>query len=355
MRAVWIVPPEIKQVASGKEPEQALLGYWLASIRTRAAVAALDWRRCGNENVFWDPAAAGTGQGLDWNAVDVCVVPKYFRAAPREPWYQACADARTRGCPLLIDLCDYPFAMSDQVWSFYSDVLKICDAVAVNSERMAELLGPHVPVRPIVIEDAVLGVARNPEFAPAGRLRLLWFGNFGNLRYLDAHLDGLLRFARGTPCSLTLVTTPGHGAEELAQMIEARFRPAMEARFVRWSLEAMAGALRRTDLVLIPSDPSDPARAGVSANRLGVSLWAGRFPIATPMLSYLAFSDATWLGYDLVEGIRWALANRSEVRARIRRGQVLVAEKLAADSVTRQWRSLLEGLASSRAVSVPAT
>jgi hypothetical protein len=342
MRAVWIVPAEIRQIASGAEPEQALLGCWLASIRTRAAVAALEWRRAGNENVFWDPAAAA----LDWSAVDICVLPKYIPGASREPWDRACADAKASGCPLLIDLCDYPFAMPAPVQSFYAEALKLCDAVAVNSERMAELVGAHVSLRPMVIEDAILGAAKNPEFAPAGRLRLLWFGNPGNLRYLGDCLDGLVRFARETPCSLTVVTTAGYGAEEVVQQIETRFGPALEARFVEWSLEATAGALRRTDLVLIPCDPSDPLKAGVSANRLGVALWAGRLAVATPMQSYLAFSDAAWLGHDLIGGIRWALANRIEARARIRRGQALVAEKLAADAVGRQWRGLLEGLAS---------
>jgi hypothetical protein len=124
MRAVWIVPPEIKRIASGEEPEQALLGCWLASIRTRAAVAALEWRRSGNENLFWDPAAAAH-QGLDWNAVNICVVPKYFSSAPREPWYRVCTHARASGCPLLIDLCDYPSAMPAQAemksqWVEYS-------------------------------------------------------------------------------------------------------------------------------------------------------------------------------------------------------------------------------------------
>ena len=346
MRAVWIVPPEIKQLASGKDPEQALLGFRLASIRTRAAVAALEWRQAGNENIFWDPAAAGTAQELDWNAANVCIVPKYIPSAPREPWYQVCADARAGGCPLLLYLCDYPPAMSAPVQSFYSDVLKICDAVTVNSERMAELIGAHFSLRPIVIEDAILGVARNPEFAPAGRLRLLWFGNPGNLPYLGGCLDRLVRFARETPCALTVVTTAGYGAEEVVQQIETRFRPALEARFVEWSLEAMAGALRRSDLVLIPSDPSDPLKAGVSANRLGVTLWGGRFAIATPMPSYLAFSEGAWLGHDLIEGIKWVLANRVEARARIGRGQALVAEKLAAGPIGRQWRSLLERVAS---------
>jgi hypothetical protein len=337
-----MVPPEVAAVASGQEPEQTLLRYRMASVRMRVAVAAVEWKRRGNENVFWDP---GAGEDIDWSLTKVCVVPKFFFDVPPQPWAEACADARKRGCPVVIDICDYPFARSEQVQSFYSEALKICDAVVVNSERMAELMAPHVSGRPLIIEDAILGAPRNPEFAPAGRLRLLWFGHPANVRYLDLWLDSLVRFARELPCRLTVVTEAGAGAEEVTQQIEARFRPALEARFIEWSLEAMAGALRRTDLVLIPSDPSDSLKAGVSANRIAETLNAGRFAIASPLHSYQAFSDAAWLGADAIEGIRWALANRIEVRARIRRGQALVAEKYAAEGIGRQWCELLERLA----------
>ncbi|HXV12479.1 MAG TPA: hypothetical protein VD839_16890 [Burkholderiales bacterium] len=343
MRALWIVPPEVAALASGQEPEQALLGYRMASVRMRVAVAAIEWKRRGNENTFWNP---GADPDIDWSLTNVCIVPKFYFDVPPQPWREACVRARQSGCPLVMDICDYPFAKSAQVQSFYSEVLKISDVVVVNSERMAELMAPHVSGRPLIIEDAVLGAPRNPEFAPAGRLRLLWFGHPANLRYLDLWLDSLVRFAREVPCRLTVVTEAGAGAEEVTQQIEARCRPALEARFIEWSLEAMAGALRRTDLVLIPSDPSDPIKAGVSANRIAETLNAGRFAIASPVHSYQAFSDAAWLGGDAIEGIRWALANRIEVRARIRRGQALIAEKHAAEGIGRQWRELLEHLAS---------
>jgi glycosyltransferase involved in cell wall biosynthesis len=348
MRALWIVPPEVEALTASQQAEKALLGYRMASVRMRAAVAAIEWKRAGNENIFLDPAAVGEGRRIEWGQVGICIVPKFYFDVPPQPWREACVDARRSGCPLVIDICDYPFAKSEPVQSFYSEVLKICDAVVVNSERMAELMAPHVSRHPVLIEDAVLGAMRNPEFAPAGRLRLLWFGHRANLRYLDMWLDSLVRFAREVPCRLTVVTEAGVGAEEVTQQIEARFRPALEARFIEWSLEAMAGALRRSDLVLIPSDPSDAHKAGVSANRIAEALNAGRFAIASPVQSYQDFADAAWLGQDVTEGIRWALANRIEVRSRIRRGQSLVAEKFAPERIGRQWRDLMEGLASPR-------
>jgi len=345
MRALWIVTAGIEKLASGADPERQILACRIASARMRTGVAALEWKRAGNENVFWCPSAAGADHKVDWASTGVCIVPKFYFDAPLQPWYEACLAARNNGCPLVIDITDYPFASEYEVVpAFYSGVLPICDAVVVNSERMAELIAPHAPHRPLVIDDAILGAARNPEFAPAGRLRLLWIGHGTNLRYLNEHLDALLRFALQKPCRLTVVTDGGSGAQEATQRIDARCAPALEARFIEWSLEAMASALRRCDLLLIPSDPSDPFKAGVSANRIAEALRAGRFPVASPLPSYLAFSDSGWLGRDLTEGIRWALANPGEVRARIRRGQALVSEKFAPEKIGQQWRTLLESL-----------
>lgn len=145
-------------------------------------------------------------------------------------------------------------------------------------------------------------------------------------------------------CRLTVVTLDGVGAEQWTRDIEARHAPALEARFIVWTLEAMRSALRKCDLVLLPSDPSHPLKAGASANRIAEALNAGRFPVASPLRSYLPFADAAWLGDDLVEGIEWALAHRGEVLARIRRGQARVAEGFAADKIGRRWRELLESL-----------
>lgn len=342
MRALWLVTPVVKQFASGENPEQDILACPLASARLRTAVAALEWKRGGNENIFRDPGATGGGQRFDWETVRICLVPKFTYDIPLEPWFDACSSAKRNGCRLVIDICDYPFQKPPAVQAFYSEVLKLCDAVVVNSERMAELMAPHTVHRPLVIEDAILGTLSDPAFAPAERIELLWFGHPANLPYLSVCLDALVQFATQRRCRLTVVTQDGVGADEWTQVIHANFAPAFEARFIQWSLEAARIALRKCDLVLLPSDPSDPLKAGASANRIAEALNAGRFPVASPLSSYLPFADAAWLGNDMVEGIRWALGNRAEVLARIRRGQALVAEKFAVEEIGRRWRELFE-------------
>lgn len=346
MRALWLIPPVVMPFASGAAPEQALLTCALASARLRIAVAALEWKRCGNENVFLDPGVTGAGQRIDWNSAKICVVPKYYYDVPLQPWLDACLTAKRSGCRLVIDVCDFPFKKPPPVPAFYSEALRICDAVVVNSERMAELMAPYASRRAVVIEDAILGAQGNPRFSPDTRLELLWFGHPTNLHFLRGCLESLIAFGTQRRCRLTVVTMEGYGAEQLTQEIESLFAPAFEARFIQWTLEATKMALHDCDLVLLPSDPSDPFKAGASANRVAEALNAGRFPIASPLPSYLPFSDSAWLGLDLVEGIKWTHENRGEVLARIQRGQVLVAEKFAADKVGRQWCELFDSLVS---------
>jgi len=346
VKALWLIGSLAAQFAAGEDPEGGILDCPLASARLRMGVAAREWKRRGNRNVFRTLDAAGAG--IDWDAFEVCVIPKFFFDFPLEPWLDACRAASRSRTRLVLDICDYPFQKPSAVPAFYTEALKICDVVTVNSERMAELMAPHTVRRPPVIEDAVLGAMADAAFAPAKRVELLWFGHPTNLRYLHAARDALAQYAARRPCRLTVVTQDSAEVRGWIEAINGRFMPALEARFIPWSLQSTRAALDECDVVLIPSDPSDPLKAGASANRIAEALNAGRFPVASPLRSYLPFAEAAWLGADLAEGIRWALANPGEVLARIRRGQALVSEKFAADRTGRQWGDLLEHLARSR-------
>lgn len=347
MKTIWLVPPIVELYVSGDDPERSILACRLASARLRIGVAALEWKRCNNENIFWNPGAAGTGQRMDWPSAKICVVPKFFFDVPLGPWLDACLAAKRHGCRLVVDISDYPFKKPPPIPEFYSEVLRICDAVVVNSERMAELMAPHIAHRPQIIEDAILGSMGEPVFAPGVKLELLWFGHPTNLRYLVPNIEPLARFALKQRCRLTVVTEYSAEIAQNIQAINAHFAPDLNAQLIPWSLETQRGALQECQLVLIPSDPADAFKAGASANRIAEALNAGRFPVASPLPSYLPFSEAAWVGQDLVQGIEWALAHRDEVIARIRRGQALVGAKFAADWVGRQWRELFESLVTS--------
>jgi hypothetical protein len=310
-------------------------------------VASSAWQRAGHRNVLLNPEDAAAVAGTDFAATRLCIVGKFFLDSEPAAWLDACARIKKSGGRLVLDICDYPFAEKPPaVTRFYAEALRLCDGVTVNSARMAELLRSHALQPPQVIEDAILAPPQRPEFAPGKLLELLWFGHPSNLRYLDRTLEALVRYGENQRCRLKVVTAPGHGVEQAVQALNARCAPRFEARFIPWSIEANRVALRECDLVLIPGDPADPVKSGVSSNRLGEALQAGRLPVASPLASYLPFGEDAWLGDDLVAGIAWAMANRDEVLERIRRGQALVGETLTAAKIGQQWCALLEGLAS---------
>lgn len=344
MKVLWLIDQFVASAAS-EQPEQEILTSPIASARLRMGVASRAWKLAGHQNVFLNPGHAVAAGNVDFGEVSACVVHKFFEDSDIEQWLKLCVAVKGRGSQLVVDICDLPFhQIRPNVANFYKQVLKMCDVVVVNSEKMAELITPYFGRVPVTIEDAILGQPRKPEFSPGHKLELLWFGSTLNLGYLRAHLDGLIKLASVRRARLTILTSPGL-AEELARDIQAHCAPAFEARFVPWSLESMRAALRKCDLVLLPSDPEDPLKTGASANRIAEALNAGRFPIASPLQSYLAFSDAAWLGSDLTEGVKWALGDHGEVLARIRRGQSRVAERFSAEKIGRQWRELFEQLA----------
>lgn len=348
MKAIWLIPPLVAPYASRDDPERNILACPIASARLRMGVAALEWKRSGNENVFLEPAAGGAGRCIDWASAGICVVSKFYGDAPLAPWRDACFAAKASGCRLVVDISDYPYAKGPPVPEFYSAVLGICDAVVVNSERMGELMSSHTARHPLLIEDAIFGTLGEPAFAPDSRIELFWFGHPVNFPYLRSRIEDLARLALRRRCRLTVLTQDEFGIRQWTDELRKALGPSLEARFIPWSLDAMPLALSECDLVILPSDPADPRKAGASANRLAEALNAGRLPVASPLPSYLPFSEAAWVGQDLVQGIEWALANPGEVLARIRRGQTMVAGRFSAAAVSRRWRELFDGLLDSR-------
>lgn len=345
---LWLVAPAITPYLRGANAEQALLQCEIASARLRMAVAASAWRASGGANRFVDAGSSSTVQSGALRRTGICVVPKFTGDLPVQRWLDALRAAKATGQQLVIDVCDYPFR-SDKgaVPAFYQAALILADAVVVNSVRMAEQMTPHVGKPMTVIEDAVLGESAVPRFAPApassGRLNLLWFGHPSNLRFLEPWIHTLIKQGP-RPCRLTVVTQDGYGVKEAAASLSAQLAPSFELVFVEWSLEATRRELERCDVALLPSDPADSRKSGASANRLAEVLQAGRFVVASPLHSYLAFSDSAWVGENLLEGLQWSLANREAVAARIHKGQALVREKYAMDAIGRQWLAFFSAL-----------
>jgi hypothetical protein len=343
MKAVWLVPPAAAEYAKGKTPEKNLLQCPVASVRMRLGVAALKWKQEGHENVFIEPTATNIDSVAD--AADICIVSKFYHHSDLHSWIDICRVVKARGKKLVVDVCDNPLPRPGPIPTFYTEAMAIANAVAVNSERMAELMEGHCRRPPLIIEDALLSPMQPPKFAPTTPLRVLWFGHPMNVEYLNPSLHGLRLLAEQRPLKLILVTLDGCGVKEWTQKVSA---PGFSASFVPFSIEAQAIALQHCDVVLIPSDPGDMMKAGASSNRLVETINAGRLAVASPLPSYLPFADGAWIGKNLPSAIAWSLEHPSIIVDGIKRGQELIRGRFTPEKIGKEWTDLFRSLAEGR-------
>lgn len=331
MRIIWLVGRYPRSVTLA-EGERGLLNCAIASVRLRMGVAATAMTGLGHRNVFVDPEAESIPTALHPDST-LCVVSKF--AADNDPcrWLQAVAAVRDAGCPVVIDVCDHPLYKPRKVAEFYEQVLQKADRMVTNSSVMAEFIQPYTDHIPAVIEDPVLAAPGAVKFLPGTPLKLLWFGHPTNAGSLIPLLEPLSRLPRA--CRLTIVSINHESLKPLAAEVRRLRRLVVE--FLPWSIEQTANALHACDLVLLPNAHQDPRKAGASSNRLAEALNAGRFPVASPIGSYLPYSDCAWVQENLVEGVQWAAEHRNEVVARLALGQRLVTERLSCEVISGQW------------------
>ena len=84
-------------------------------------------------------------------------------------------------------------------------------------------------------------------------------------------------------------------------------------RLVPWQIKyqpiQLENEIKKAHIAIIPSDPSDPLKAGVSHNRIVDACRGGCIAIANPMQSYKDLSDITLLGNNMTALLNEATHN----------------------------------------------
>jgi hypothetical protein len=343
MRILWVVGT--RGDGFGPTPDATeLSGSALASDRLRIALPAERLRALGVESHFCALAPDRLPNPAGYVAV---VAGKFASAGDQEApraalWLRYLEQAREAGCRLVADVSDNPFFKPSPRAELYRRLLPICAAITVPSEAMVRELAGSGP-RPRVVNDPYEGEPGAARFAPGDPVRLLWFGHKVNFPYLHALLPALAELSRARALALEVVSARLHAFDALAADMANRSGNRLQMSFTEWTPAAVATALARCDLVLVPSDATDPRKRAASANRVTESLIAGRLPIATALESYQPFADAALLRADLVAGVTEALSAPAQMLARISAGQRRIAAAYSPAAVAAEWRAVLAG------------
>ena len=187
-----------------------------------------------------------------------------------------------------------------------------------------------------VIEDPYESAAARPVRAAASTpLRLAWFGNLGSVNRTELEQA----FARIASLPIQLEIVAGDAAREMVLAMAQRL--PFPVSFTAWSLEATEAAIERSDFVLLPQDHHSSWARVKSHNRMVSAIRGGRLAVASPIPAYEELAAFGWVGEDLAEGLRWAIAHPHEAAARVSAGQQYVESRFAPDAIGRKWAEAL--------------
>ncbi|HEY9276692.1 MAG TPA: methyltransferase domain-containing protein [Methylotenera sp.] len=322
-RLIWLTAGVIKNEGGNKTST-------LASARYRVLAPALELEKAGWNSEFVNEAYAQAMGGWGSNVPqkgDTVIISKVFTDFS----VKLAQDAKNRGATVITDFCDN-FLAHPQRGPLQHALLAIADYVTASTPAMAEAIQATGKNVDAIIADPVDFSKGAIKFGPNKVLQLLWFGHVVNIDTLIKWLPQLTEYAQQQPLALNIVTTLTNDISDIQKFIPE----GLQVEYTPWSEAATVEALANCDLVVIPTLDNDIKKAK-SSNRLLETLWSGRFVVAGNLPSYASFANSAWVGDDLIEGVRWAVANPEEVMSRIKLGQQHVAQHYSKEIIGQLW------------------
>jgi hypothetical protein len=325
----------------------------IASMRLRAIIPARQLAQrvpvwfVPLENFVRDPAlsALGTAGAI---VISKLPAPNILQRQAALSALLARASADRTGVPLYADMPDDLAALGRAIHepylAQYQKGLGASCTLIVPCRSLGEGLSRDAKRGLVIIEDPYENQVQPVRARPGSPLRLMWFGNLGDLngRMLEDALAATVAPLRDMPLQLELVTRTD--ARDALDAISRRLRavqPNCALQVTEWSLQATDDALGRCDFVLIPQDVRAEWSKGKSHNRLVTAIRGGRLAIASPIPTYQELAAYAWVGENLAEGLRWALTHPDEAAARVLAGQQHVEARFSPERIGRRWASVL--------------
>ena len=221
---------------------------------------------------------------------------------------------------IIVQSCDNYFATNDAISEFYKDIYSLADHIVFPSSHLLYLCEPYVTVKTTqlhVVNDPWQVRESYPvrDLGKSEQIRIIWFGSNKNIIYLCKILPDLMQLMPKN-YSFEITILGQKRAHKHILHIHAQIKnkyPNWIFRLVLWDHKnqpiQLENELTRAHISLIPSDPKDPLKAGVSHNRLVDSIRAGCITIASPMESYKELSKMAIIGSEFPGLLMFAINN----------------------------------------------
>ena len=331
----------------------------MASDRLQLMPALLSAKRMGYQVEVFSLHSSNTESIINTDEYEICLVAKMN--ANTNKLIKTMISANTTalnlfkksGCKIITLYCDNLMYCNESTYSrasvsgFYKQILELTNAIIFPCEKMRELSRQYAkfPSKDFIIHDPwQLKHWHSPKALDRGQeCRLIWFGNNKNFNYL---LDCLPNLITTTPENRRFLLTilGSKSSHDLArEWIKSYQRRDKNWRFrlAEWHPKYFAKQLEaeisNSHISILPSDPSDPRKAGVSHNRLVDSIKGGCITICSPMQSYKELSNLSLIGDNLGETLNEALTNYDKLNEHIKKYRETELDQFSPKNNAKSW------------------
>ena len=234
---------------------------------------------------------------------------------------------KSKGATVVLQHSDNTFYGNTSLKGFYKDLMQLVDCIVYPSKSLCEITQPFVrkgAKQAIIPDPWQLLKSHKPRELNGGQtIKLIWFGSNKNITYLVNNFRQLLEKANGDHFYELTILCNDWAVKEFKRGIRGVKSPHKNwtIRAVRWKIDAQPQQLEteisRAHIAIIPSNPLDPLKAGVSHNRIVDAIRGGCITIASPMQSYQELSSIALLNENICEALNEAVANYSTYSQKI--------------------------------------
>ena len=202
-------------------------------------------------------------------------------------WLSQIIKNKTNGSKIILDYTDDHLNDISSTSNFYYQYLPYIDAAVTSSLYLKKALQKHFQGHIEIITDPIEVPISKPHCKTNETVNILWFGHASNIDYLKDIVSQWKDLK--TKLILNILTN------EDGMIIFKKNQPSipknLSINIMRWSRDAMINTAKFCNLCIIPSNPNDLKKAGVSSNRLITALALGLPTAADNLNSYNEFKD----------------------------------------------------------------
>ena len=253
-------------------------------------------------------------------------------------WVNQIEEQKRMGTKIVLDYTDDHLNFKSPMTSFYEGSLAYINTAITSSTFLADKLKQKSKISVEIIPDAIEVPIFKPKIRENDSRNILWFGHASNINYLIEFINTFKNMKQKT----TIFILTNEQGVNIFNQTKFNIDKSLSIQLGLWSIQAMINTSKVCDLIIIPSDPNDPKKAGVSSNRLITALALGLPTAASVMESYKEYNEY-FTDIDSEKFIE-LIDNPDKFHLQVLEAQNRIIPQFTQEAIGQKWINFFEKL-----------